>query len=311
MKHTWNVTLILAGLFLASQLLGLSLLYSASSVGTDEFGRPVLIYQETILGPRPDIQGPETLALLLSSVAFGTVFILLIIRFGRFGIWKAFFFFTVFITIWVALAVMIDAVVALGIAIVAAALKVRARNVMIHNLTEPFLYAGMALILVPLLSVPWALALLAVISVYDYWAVFRSKHMVTIAKGLQKSMVFAGLSIPYKRSGEIESKYDKPKGKKPKKGDYETEEVNTAGLGGGDIAFPLLFTGTVLQALVLSGLPKASAFLLTLILPAVLTATLVLMLWKASKGKFYPAMPVLSAGCVVGYLLVLGVAWVV
>ncbi|HJW97362.1 MAG TPA: presenilin family intramembrane aspartyl protease [archaeon] len=310
MKHTWNVTLILAGLFLASQLLGLALLYNIFSVGTDEFGRPVLVYQETILGPRPDIQGPETLILLLSSVAFGTVFILLVIRFGRFGIWKAFFFFTVFITIWVALAVMIDAMVALGIAVVAAALKVRAGNVFIHNLTEPFLYAGMALILVPLLSVPWALALLAVISIYDYWAVFRSKHMVTIAKGLQKSTVFAGLSIPYKKSGEIESRYEKSKGR-ARKGDYETEEVNTAGLGGGDIAFPLLFTGTVLQALVLSGLPKASAFLLTLILPAVLTITLVLMLLKASKGKFYPAMPVLSAGCLIGYLLVLGAAWVV
>jgi presenilin-like A22 family membrane protease len=201
---------------------------------------------------------------------------------------------------------LIDPLIALGIAIVAAALKVRSRNVLVHNATEPFIYAGMALIFVPLLSVPWALAMLAVISVYDFWAVFKSKHMVTMAKGLQKSQVFAGLSIPYNKSGKIEAKYEEEK----RRGG-ESEDVALAGLGGGDIAFPLLFTGTVLQALVATGVPKASAFLLTLILPAVLTVTLVVMLLKASKKKFYPAMPVLSAGCVLGYLLILAASWII
>jgi hypothetical protein len=114
-------------------------------------------------------------------------------------------------------------------------------------------------------------------------------------------MVFAGLSIPYSRSGKVETTYGK--GKKVK--GAQKEEVVVAGLGGGDITFPLLFTGAVLQSLALSGIPKASAFLLTLILPAVLTVTLVIMLMNAAKGKFYPAMPVLSAGCVLGYVLVL------
>jgi presenilin-like A22 family membrane protease len=306
MKHTWSVTLILAALFLASQLLGLVVLYNGSTVATDELGKPVLVYPDTVLGPRPDIQGLEALGLLLFSVALGTGLILLLIRFGKLGIWKAFFFVAAFFSIWVSLAVLIDATVALGIAVVVAVLKVRARNVIIHNATEPFLYAGVALILVPILSVPWALALLAVISVYDFWAVFKSKHMVTMAKGLQDSTVFAGLSVPYSSSGKIETKYEKSKGKKGEK----TEEVTTAGLGGGDIAFPLIFTGTVLQAVVASGIPKLSAFFLTLILPAVLTITLVLMLWKATKDKFYPAMPVLSAGCVIGYLLILAAAWI-
>ena len=211
--------------------------------------------------------------------------------------------------IWVALSALIDATVALGIALLAAALKVRSRNVVIHNLTEPFLYAGIALLLVPLLSVPWALVLLAIISVYDFWAVFKSKHMVTLAKGLQKSTVFAGLSIPYNKSGKIETSYEKPKSSKDK--GRESEEIAIAGLGGGDMAFPLLFTGTVVQGLVSSGVPIASAFLLTLILPAVLTLTLILMLWMAARNKFYPAMPVLSAGCVTGYLLILGMSWII
>jgi len=310
MKHTWRVTLILAGLFLACQLLGLALLYNSFSIMVDEFGNPVIANQETVLGPPPAIQGPEMLVFFLSSIALGTVFILLVIRSRRFGIWKGFFFFTAFMTIWVSLSVLIQPLIALAIAAVAAWLKVRAKSVLIHNLTEPFLYSGIALILVPALSVPWALALLAIISVYDYWAVFRSKHMVTMAKGLQKSMVFAGLSIPYSKSGKVEASYGK--GRKPRKGEaYEKEEISTAGLGGGDITFPLLFTGAVLQSLALSGIPKASAFLLTLILPAVLTVTLVIMLMKASKGKFYPAMPVLSAGCLAGYLLILAASWMI
>jgi presenilin-like A22 family membrane protease len=198
--------------------------------------------------------------------------------------------------------------VALGLAILAAALKVRGRSVLIHNITEPLLYAGIALLFVPLLNVTWALVMLAVISVYDYWAVFRSKHMVTMAEGLQKGAVFAGLSIPYKKSGKIEARFEQ-ESREARKGN-RAENVRTAGLGGGDMMFPLLFTGAVLQALVASGLGKAAAFLLTLILPAVLTITLVLLFWRASKNKFYPAMPVLSAGCVAGYLLVLAAAWI-
>jgi presenilin-like A22 family membrane protease len=308
MKHTWKVTLVLAALFLASQLLGIFVLYNGSTVGTDELGRPSLVYPGTVLGPTPDIRGLESLGFMLFSIALGTVFILLVIRSGKLGIWKAFFFVAAFFSIWAALAVLIDATVALGIAVVAAALKVRGRSVLIHNATEPFLYAGVTLILVPLLSVPWALALLAAISAYDFWAVFKSKHMITMAKGLEKSTAFAGLSIPYKKSGEIETRYEDLKSGKAPKG---AEEITTAGLGGGDIAFPLIFTGTVLQAIVASGLTKVTAFLLALILPAVLTITLVLMLWKASKNKFYPAMPVLSAGCVIGYLLVLGAASII
>jgi len=308
MKHTWGVTLLLAVLFLACQLLGLAVLYNSFSIAADDSGNPIIANQETVLGPPPQMQGAETLIMLLSSIALGTVFILLVIRSNRFGIWKGFFLFTAFITIWVSLSAMIDPLMALMIALAAAVLKVFSKSVFIHNVTEPFLYAGIALLLVPLLNVPWTLALLALISVYDYWAVFRSKHMVTMAKGLQKSAVFAGLSIPYSRSGKIEPVYETGKGKGR---GGESRDVALAGLGGGDITFPLIFTGTVLQSLALSGIPKASAFLLTLILPAVLTATLFLMLVKASKGKFYPAMPVLSAGCIAGYLLILAASWII
>lgn len=310
MKHTLNVTVLLAVLFLLSQVLGLGILYNSFYVGSAPDGRPAVVYQETVIGPRPDIQGPETLGLLLFSVAMGTGFVLIVIRLRRFGLWKGFFFVAAFLSIWIALAVFMDELAALGIALLAAGLKVRGRNVVIHNLTEPFIYAGIAVILVPLLNVAWAFALLAVISVYDLWAVFRSRHMVTMAKGLQRTNVFAGLSIPYRESGGIEARFAKekealPRPKTRREGE-EREEVTTAVLGGGDIAFPLLFTGTVLQALILSGIPKPPAFLLSLVLPAVLTAVLLAMLWGASRGRFYPAMPVLSAGCLAGYLSILG-----
>jgi len=142
--------------------------------------------------------------------------------------------------------------------------------------------------------------------------VFKSKHMVTLAEGLQRSSVFAGLSIPYKRSGKIETRFGElePVGDSKAPIGKGYSEVKMAGLGGGYIAFPLIFTGTVAQQLVMSGLPKLSAFLLTLIMPAVLTITLVFMLTQAQKDKFYPAMPVLTAGCIAGYLLTLLAAWI-
>jgi presenilin-like A22 family membrane protease len=307
MKHAWNVTLLLAGLFLASQLIGLAVLYSGFQVATDASGNQVVVPQDTVLGPRPDIQGPETLLMLFVSIGLGTGFILLVIRFGRLGLWKAFFFVAAFLSMWVALAMLMDALAALGLALLAAGLKVRSRSVIVHNVTEPFIYAGIALIMVPLLTVPWAFVMLAAISVYDFWAVFRSRHMVTMAKGLQDSMAFAGLSIPYTQGGRVQASFGKGKPKEGKaagKAAEEAEEVTAAVLGGGDIAFPLLFTGAVVQQLMVSGIPKPAAFLATLALPAVLTVTLLLLLWKASKGKFYPAMPLLSGGCLAGYALV-------
>ena len=74
-------------------------------------------------------------------------------------------------------------------------------------------------------------------------------------------------------------------------------------LGGGDIGFTLIFAGVVMKGLMLQQ-PEYTAFLKVLIIPLLTAVSLLFLLIKGQKNKFYPAMPVLSIGCVVGYLIV-------
>jgi presenilin-like A22 family membrane protease len=139
------------------------------------------------------------------------------------------------------------------------------------------LYGGLAAIFVPILNVLYAFILLLALSAYDMYAVWRSKHMIKMAKFQTKSGIFAGLLIPYKA----------PAVRGPKK------PVRTAVLGGGDIGFPLIFSGTVLAA---------SGFVPALLVSLGATAALFILLLLSQKDKFYPAMPFLTLGCAVGYL---------
>jgi len=119
------------------------------------------------------------------------------------------------------------------------------------------------------------------ISIYDIYAVWKSKHMVKLARFQTSSRAFAGLSIPYK-----------PPKKEDKKKLGKVEKIKTAILGGGDIAFPLIFAGVVM---------KSTGFLTSLIIPIFVSITLLILLVKSKEDRFYPAMPFLSLGCLAGY----------
>jgi hypothetical protein len=72
--------------------------------------------------------------------------------------------------------------------------------------------------------------------------------------------------------------------------------IKSAILGGGDIGFPLLFAGVLM---------KSAGFLKVLIVPVIVAIALFLLLYYAQKDKFYPAMPFITAGCFVGYGILL------
>ena len=173
-------------------------------------------------------------------------------------------------------------------------------NIIIQNLSEVFIYGGLAAILVPMLNLFAAFMMLVTISIYDYIAVYRTKHMVKLAKFQSESKVFAGLFIPYERNQIFFSlKPAKPKipEKEPKR------KKSVAVLGGGDIGFTLIFAGVVMKDLMLQE-TMLIGFLKTLIIPAVVSLALLFLLMKGEKDKFYPAMPILSLGCFLGWLVV-------
>lgn len=291
MKHSLPITLLLVGLFLAAQIIGVSLIFLDQDIVVEDGVRTVE-YGMTALGERPALEGQASLWFLLAGVALGTILLLFLVRIKAFGLWKAWFFLAVWLALTVAFGVIIPNPAAYVLGLILASWKVFRPGPIIHNLTEIFIYAGIAVLLVPLFDLFWAIMLLLAISVYDIIAVWWSKHMVTLAEAQTKSNLFAGLYLPTKKEISAHGKaVPSPQGKKRKGG---------AILGGGDIAFPLLFSGAALAWLVERGASPLAALYQSLIIVAFATLSLALLFTFAKKERFYPAMPFLTAGCLAG-----------
>lgn len=305
MKHALKVTLLLLLLFFAAQLLGLVIISQYIDVSASAASGETVLYDDQYFIEPPQVQ-EESLSFIwiILLVLAGTGIVLLLIRFRRKRIWKSWFLLSVVITLSMAFfpfiesfiesfipgivdhALNITLLIALGLAI----WKVFKPNFYIHNITELFIYGGLASLLVPIINLFSAFLLLILISFYDIYAVRQSKHMVKMAEFQTEAKVFAGLFIPYSsekgKTKLVVPKPSKGKAEKPLKG-------TTAVLGGGDIAFPLLFTGALLK--------MTGSYYDALIVVVATTIALGWLLFASQKGKFYPAMPAIAAGCFVGY----------
>ncbi len=305
MKYNLRVTLTLLALFTAAQLTGLVLVNgSIAGVVTTPSGEIVIEHTETPI-ERPPTEGAGSFAYLIAGVAFATLLLLAIIRLGLLKLWKAWFFLAVWMTVTVALSVYLATVFAAGIAFLLAVFKIFNRHPVIYNVTEILIYSGIVVLFTPIFDVFWTAALLLAISAYDIVAVRKTGHMVTMAKFLMKSELFAGLSVPTgkhpARAARAPVAQRATTARAARDDDAAEGVQRNAILGGGDIAFPMLFSGVVMESLITSGLSKLPAFGLTLIVTACATAALALLFWIAKKNRFYPAMPFLTAGCLAGY----------
>ncbi len=305
MKYRLRVVSLIVGLFLLAQVIGLGLLYQDTNVAMIE--QPgggfsiVTVHPETAIGPRPELFGWETAVYMLSGVLIGTGLVFVFMRFQKFGLWRAMFFFAVFTALSVSLGVILPQALAIITALILAILKIFRPHVLVHNFTELFIYSGIALLFVPLLDVKTMFALLLIISAYDAFAVWKSRHMISLAKFQAKSSVFAGLTVDAGKSmGKAPSRNPERRGREPGSGQ--------AILGGGDIAFPLLFAGTVFEWLVVSAhLDKFLAFWYALAIPIACSVVLLVLLMRGKPGHFYPAMPFLTAGALIGF----GIIWMI
>jgi len=285
MKHSHKITFLLVGLFFLAQVIGLTITDSyidhEKSTAEETIWKPLPNIAGVSL-ERPEVAPEQSVFYILAAIIIGTLLILLIIKLGKIGIWKLWFFVAVVLCLHIAFGAFISSGFAFGLATVLAWFKAYRPNIFVHNFTEMFLYGGLVVIFVPIMNLFAAVVLMLLLSLYDMYAVWQSKHMVKMAKFQTKSGIFAGILLPYKL----------PKlGKKIKKG----TPVKTAVLGGGDIGFPLIFAGVILKQYgTLSGY---------LIIPFTSLALLALLLF-GKKNKFYPAIPFLTVGCFIGYAVV-------
>ena len=299
MKHTVPVTATLILAFLFIQVFGLFALSLNTVVEVAPGGTITVTHEDTVIGERPPIEGWVSLAYMLLGILIGTSLVLLFMRLGEFRLWKGLYFFAVWLASSITLGVFISAYVALAVGIALAILETSRKNVLIHNAVELLIYPGIAIIFVPLFSIFWAILLLLAISAYDMFAVWKSKHMISLATFQAESQAFAGFVIPYGRKGRPSVKAALPK-KLTGKGEYRT-----AILGGGDIAFPLVFAGVVMDWLIKTmGLAKGAALLESSVISLFAALALLLLFMKAGKDRFYPAMPFITAGCFAGFAVV-------
>ena len=293
MKHTMIITLILVAIFFTSQIVGLGITHAYIDVPkTEETGEitwePLLQIGETDIIERPEIEKESSAFIyVLLAIIIGTILALFLMKLKRAVWWKAWFFIAVAVCLSIAFNAFLPAVIAIILGVGLAIYKIFRPAVIIHNITEIFIYGGLVAIFVPIFDTFWAIMLLLAISAYDAYAVWKSKHMIKLAKAQSKARVFAGLLIPYKLPKRI---------KKTSAKKLKLAKIKTAVLGGGDIGFPLLFASVVM---------KEIGFLKTLVIPIAVSVALFILLYKGKKDTFYPAMPFLTAGCLVGYFIIL------
>jgi len=333
MKHPLTVTLILIALFVAAQLVGLFLVKESISDVVMINGTTTLAHTDTAIGARPELAGYQSFLYLFFGVLVGTILLLVLIKFRKVMVWKFWFFLAVFLSLMVAFGVLLSQLIALCLALILALWKVYKPNPWVHNATEILMYAGIAVLLVPIFDLFWVLLILLAISVYDMIAVWQTKHMVDMAQFQASSNVFAGLMVPKRvetpipapQKNAANSKTAIPKAAKQAPELRTPQGPPVAILGGGDIAFPLIFSGVVMEAMIrgdslilfsktpfeittgltITQFTPWGAYLVTLAVTLFATLALLFLFLWSKKGRFYPAMPFLTMGCLAGWLVTL------
>jgi presenilin-like A22 family membrane protease len=308
MKHTIKITIALLVMFLVTQFIGLAVIHadplhvSAEVNGTiEDVPNPYLSF---LAPPEPqnDLQAGGFLFQLILAFIVAIFILLLLMKFKIENFLKIWFFVVVVIALFLSflafekiIPVLIPLktalIIALVLAIPFAFIKIFRRNFLVHNLTELLIYPGIAAVFVPILSVWTIIVLLILISAYDIWAVWHSGIMQKMAKyQINKLKIFSGFFVPYV-SRKVAAKI-----KNMKKSDLKKKKVkiNIAILGGGDIVFPIITAGVILNKF---GFWPA----LLVILGA--AAGLTYLFLYAEKKKFYPAMPFITAGIFIGMII--------
>lgn len=317
MKHNTRITVLLILMFLVTQLIGLFIISVYNTPGnTLPFG---------MQPPEEVSQDTSIISILIAFViAIGLFFLLTKIKAEKFI--RSWFFLVTALALGLAFkaiylsinkndyyintpslsflfsSISIISLIVFMIGLVLAYIKIFKRSLIIHNFTELLIYPGIAAVFIPLLNELGIIILLLVISIYDIWAVWKSQFMQNLAKYQMENLkFFTGFYVPYadkKQKLKIKNIRDKYQNKNEKflvkKFKEAKIKVNLAILGGGDVIFPIITAGVFY---------KIYGVYAALIIVACATLALTGLFLLAKKGKFYPAMPFLTAGLYLGMII--------
>jgi len=232
---------------------------------------------------------PISFGQFLLYFLLATLFIFLISRFLKFKRGKEFIFKGVFIlaTFWggsLLLSLWMPDILALILVGVLVFWRIRRPLILIHDLAVILGIAGIGAILGIRVAPQLVVLLLMVLSVYDFIAVYKTKHMIKMAKEMLLTGTILALIVPSKIS------------------DFKADlkEVKPGGqfliLGGGDVAFPLLLCVSLISEGIINSLIVAIFALVGLLVS----------FWLFASQKIrqpIPALPPIALFSIIGFLI--------
>ena len=277
----WKVFSIEGGLFLLTSVLAV--------VGGLELNKMAKI-KEVYL-PSTSLQD------FIFSFIFITFFVLIFVlyknkRIDKFKglIYRGIFMLTVFwggVTILNLFLPILGAVLIIGILLM---IWLRLPSIWVHDTLMVLGFSGAASFFGLGFTPSVVVALLMIFSIYDFIAVYKTKHMVLMAKEMIDKKVILGFIIPK------DYRYFKEKLAQVKQGS------NFMILGGGDVVFPSLLAVSVVP----SGLGKALVVVLFSLIGSFLTYCLFAS--QNQKGVIpepIPALPPVALCAIIGYFVTL------
>lgn len=297
MKHSWQITLLILGMFLASQLIGLFVIHTYAS-------KNIQLPYGLALPEKESDKYSFYFSELVLGFAIAVLLFIALSKIKLEALLKVWFFFVMVLALGLFLysltykfdKILIGEIpiIATIIALLLTYFKVYHKSFILHNFTELLIYPGIATVFVPILNIYTLIFLLILISAYDMWAVWKSGVMQKMAKyQIKKLNIFSGFFVPY-LSKSARKKIKKLKKLPKSKLKNAKVKVNLAILGGGDVVFPIISSGVVLRFWGVG--------------PALLTifgafCGLAFLLLFSKKKKFYPAMPFITTGIFVSLLI--------
>ena len=233
----------------------------------------------------PQISFPQ----FILNFLLATLFILLILRFVKFEkekgtIFKILFILAVLLGGLLFLETWLPEHLSLIFIFVLIFWWLKKPSVLIQDLLIILGIAGTGSILGLSLNPLMVIALLIIFSIYDFIAVYKTKHMVRMAKAMLESRAILAIVIPPNIFGFRES----------------LEKIQPGGkfliLGGGDIAFPLIFSVSLIPSGIFNSLIVALFSLIGLFAS----------FWfftKQKERKPIPALPPIALFSIIGYLI--------
>ena len=273
LKQYWQSFLIESSLFVLTVFLGI--------IGT--VNRKELSSINNISVPNISIKS------FIIQFSVITLFIVLIIKFlkkknHKKTLFKSLFIFTIFTGGVLMLNVWLSDIISLFLMSALIFLWNKKKSVYLHNLCVVLGIAGTISIAGLSITPQTVIILLVLFSIYDFIAVYKTKHMVKMARSMIESGAILGFIIPHKLS------YFNRK----------TDSINkdwTFVLGGGDIAFPLLLICSLVPYSVFNSIIVSIFSLIGL-------SFSFLIFIKQKEKKAIPALPPIALLSILGYLFV-------